>query len=43
MMYPQIVADDGFNMCHVDKNVGFIFGTPMITFWCFAGLHFGAL
>jgi hypothetical protein len=39
---PQIVADDGFSMCHMYKNLGFIFA-PVITFWCFAGLHFGAL
>jgi hypothetical protein len=34
MNCPQIVAEDGFNMCYMDKNLGFIFGAPMITFWC---------
>jgi hypothetical protein len=43
MNCPQIVAKDGFSMCHMDKNLGFIFGAPMITFWCFIGLHFGVL
>jgi hypothetical protein len=34
MNSPQIVAKDGFNMCHIDKNLGFIFGAPnMINFW----------
>jgi hypothetical protein len=40
MKCPQIIADDGFSMCYMDKNVDFIFSAPMITFWCFVGLHF---
>jgi hypothetical protein len=31
MNCPQIVAKDGFSMCHMDKNLGFIFGAPMNT------------
>jgi hypothetical protein len=32
MKCSQIIADNGFSMCHMDKNVGFIFGAPMVTF-----------